>query len=489
LGAELEAESTDGIFHRKRVQDVLTHRLALGRPETSARELAKLMRDRGIGSVVVVDEDTRPLGIVTESDLVHKVIADDAADVVAREIMSSPPVTVTPQEKLSEALYLMLKHRCRRLVVTDDERVTGVLNMGDLLRLGGHESRALSARIERAAGLDELRARRREIEEFTRRLYLSEVDAPRLAEIVTDLNDDLVRRLIQLNLERLGRESGPPPRAFAWVSFGSDGRREQVLRGDQDNGLVIAGDATDGSIRQYFDTLACRVNEELAELGFSSCKGGVMACEEKYSGFVRDWQERIFVMVHGSDEGEALRDLSIVTDLRLVDGEAGLVDQLWSSLLAEIDRHPPVLRALAQDAAEKPSGLNRLGRLHYEKTGDGTRGVNLKRYGLLPLTAGVKALALEQGIAASTTRDRLRGLEESGRVDRHKTASLFMAHQLFLKLKLHGSIQQIFHGRGSPYFFDPEEWTEWDREQLKEAFRAVGQLRDMLRTRFLLSWR
>lgn len=486
MAVDLEIEATDGIFHRTRVQDVLTHALALGRPDTPAQELAVLMRDQGVGSVVVVDDDLSPLGIVTERDLVYKVVAGDMGHLSARDVMSSPAITVGPRDPLAEALYLMTRHRCRRLVVATDGRVSGVLSMRDLLRLGGHERRGLAARIEGARDVETLRNLRRQVDEFVRRLYLAEVDAPTLGEMVTDMNDAFVRRTIRLNVDRLVDEQQPQPRPFSWVSFGSDGRREQVLRGDQDNGVIVAGQELDSATRGYFARLSGRINEDLATLGFSICQGDVMAREEKYSGSAGEWQERIFVMVHRSHEGEGLRDLSILADLRLVQGDPRLVARLWGFLLAQLERYPPAIRALAKDAAEKPSGLNLLGRLQYEKSRDGVKGVNIKRYGLLPLTAGVKAMALEEGITAITTPGRLRSLEESRRLDRQSAASLLLAHQLLLRLKLHGSIEQVFHGRGAPYFFYPDQWTEWDREQLREALRAVSKLRDLLRARFIL---
>ncbi|MHB1343207.1 MAG: CBS domain-containing protein, partial [Thermoleophilia bacterium] len=116
----ITAEQSAGIFYKTRVRDVMTYAAVTCREDTHVGEMARLMKSHNTGSVVVVDEDDRPLGIVTERDMVYKVVATSAGDLTAREIMSSPPVMVQPDDFVYQAISLMMRRRCRRLIVAHE---------------------------------------------------------------------------------------------------------------------------------------------------------------------------------------------------------------------------------------------------------------------------------------------------------------------------------------------------------------------------------
>ena len=103
---------------------------------SSAEGCAKAMSRRGVSSAVVV-QSQRAVGIVTERDLVSKVIADglDASKVLVRDIMSTPLITVSPEATMTKAAEVMAEYRIRRLVVMDREgNMVGILTAGDLAR-------------------------------------------------------------------------------------------------------------------------------------------------------------------------------------------------------------------------------------------------------------------------------------------------------------------------------------------------------------------
>ena len=103
-------------------------------PETPVEEIARLMRDRSISSVVLVRE-SRPVGIVTERDLVHRVMAPgvDAASLRAWDVCSKPVVAVSQRGSVDDACDMMREYGIRRLVVVDDSNgVVGVLTTDDI---------------------------------------------------------------------------------------------------------------------------------------------------------------------------------------------------------------------------------------------------------------------------------------------------------------------------------------------------------------------
>jgi CBS domain-containing protein len=134
------------------IREVMTESVVTAPPERTVREIAELMRERNVGSVVLI-EQRRPVGFVTDRDLAVSVIADgrDHGDHAA-DHASSPVITARPEMEVEEAAELMVRHAVRRLVIVDDERLTGIVTLDDIAsRTGDPELAAqLSLRVTRA---------------------------------------------------------------------------------------------------------------------------------------------------------------------------------------------------------------------------------------------------------------------------------------------------------------------------------------------------
>jgi CBS domain-containing protein len=135
------------------IRDVMTESVVTAVPDSSVREVAELMRERNVGSVVLVDEASAPVGFITDRDLALSVIADgrDYGDRAA-DHASSPVITAGPGTALAEAADVMVRNAVRRLVVVDGGRLTGIVTLDDIAsRTGDAELAAqLSARVTRA---------------------------------------------------------------------------------------------------------------------------------------------------------------------------------------------------------------------------------------------------------------------------------------------------------------------------------------------------
>ena len=135
-----------------RLRDFATVMVAVAEPETTALVAAQLMRTHHVGALVVVDalEKARPLGIVTDRDLVLALMAEglDPEIFTAGDIMSAPLVTASPEMDAMDAVRLMRNNRLRRLVIVDEAgRLTGIVTMEDLLELLTRELADLAAGV------------------------------------------------------------------------------------------------------------------------------------------------------------------------------------------------------------------------------------------------------------------------------------------------------------------------------------------------------
>jgi CBS domain-containing protein len=126
-----------------KINEVMTERPRAVTPQTSVREAARLMEEEDVGSLPVVDEETRIVGIVTDRDVALRVVGGDLDPESTRvgEVASADVVTLTPEHDLDEALGLMARAQVRRLpIVVRENELVGMLAQADVARVGKEKS-------------------------------------------------------------------------------------------------------------------------------------------------------------------------------------------------------------------------------------------------------------------------------------------------------------------------------------------------------------
>ena len=121
--------------------EIMTASVVTAEPTSTALEVAQLMRDHRVGSVVVVDAGGTPVAMVTDRDLAVRILAEEAGlQTPIGEHATRPLVSGDPEMELDEAAALMVQHRVRRLPVVDDDRLAGIVTLDDIaVRTGNLE--------------------------------------------------------------------------------------------------------------------------------------------------------------------------------------------------------------------------------------------------------------------------------------------------------------------------------------------------------------
>jgi CBS domain-containing protein len=136
-----------------RISDVMTYEVVTAPPDATLGQVAELMRDRGVGSVVVAN-GSRPVAMITDRDMALAVAADGVArDQPVEAYATHPVVTGETGMDIEEAAALMVQHRIRRLPVTDGDALAGIVTLDDLaIRVGDlHLAQQMTAEVARAA--------------------------------------------------------------------------------------------------------------------------------------------------------------------------------------------------------------------------------------------------------------------------------------------------------------------------------------------------
>ena len=245
--------------------------------ETPTRAALEQMNALRLGCMVVVDGDRRPVGVVTQSDLLPRVVLAgfDLARPIG-ELMTANPHQLPATASAYDAALEMATHGVRHLlVVTSDGILKGVVSERDLFSLQRISLRQIRAGIDNAADIEALQRASKDIRQLALNLIAQGIGAEQLTQFISALNDALTRRIIVLAREQhdlLGID-------FGWFAFGSEGRHEQTLSTDQDNGIVfrVADGYKVDEARQRLLAFARKVNDDLAACGFPLCKGNIMA--------------------------------------------------------------------------------------------------------------------------------------------------------------------------------------------------------------------
>ncbi|WP_295717378.1 putative nucleotidyltransferase substrate binding domain-containing protein [uncultured Halovibrio sp.] len=457
------------------VSDLMRTEVVTARADTHASELAARMRDEQVGSVVITEEE-RPTGIVTDRDLRSRVLAARRSpDTPVSEIMTADPVSLERKATLFDATLLMTRHRMHHLPVLEDRRPVGILTTSDLITARQDDPVYIVQRLSRQESVATMQTVLRDIPQFLLRWTDAGVPADQVSHILTAISDTVTNRLIEMALDELG----PAPVPFAWLCFGSQARAEQLLNADQDNGLVIADKATDEDVA-WFEKLATRVSDWLNECGYVYCNGNVMATNPFWRRRLTGWYEAVDNWVTSFSPHHVM-EISIAFDLRTVHGDASLTSRVQSHMLERVRANSIFQAALAENVLEGSPPIGIFRRFVVERNGDHKDTLNLKKRGLLPIIEIVRLHALASGVDRINTLERLDELARGKHMTRYDARNLQDALRFLMQVRLQVQADQIREGEELSNYCNPRNLPKLAREQLRDAFQLVDSAQKSVR--------
>ena len=454
-------------------------------PATSLREAVRLMDESQVGSIVIVDEQRFPVGIFTLRDLRQVVArAETDFDSAVSGHMTASPFYLTPQASAFDAAIAMTERHIAHVCLVEDRRLCGVVSERDLFSLQRVDLVHLARTIRSAPRLDNLVAMRGEIGQLVERMLAHGASSTQITHIITLLNDHTVCRVIELAIA----EKGDPGVPFTWLCFGSEGRREQTLHTDQDNGILFeARDAAEAAeIRGRLLPLAQHINQGLAQCGFSLCKGNIMAGNPELCLSRAEWARRFAAFIREATP-ENLLASSIYFDLRVVWGDDQGCEQLRQSILDQVADNRLFQRMMADNALRQKPPVGRFREFVLTRSGnDKAATLDLKVQGLTPFVDGARLLALANGISANNTLERLRQLVEKEVIDPLDGGAFEEAYHFIQQTRMQQ--HQIQTRQNLPYSnrVDPDNLNDLDRRILRESLRQAQRLQSSLALRYQL---
>ncbi|RIA21450.1 CBS domain-containing protein [Ectopseudomonas oleovorans] len=452
-------------------------------PDTPLRDAVRLMHEQHVGSIVILDAKRHPLGIFTLRDL-RRVVADgiDLAQPIVN-LMTHRPFYLAPDASAFDAAIAMTERHIAHVCLVENEQLCGVISERDLFSLQRVDLVHLARTIRHAGKIETLAGLRSDIRLLVDRMLAHGASSTQITHIVTLLNDHTVCRVIELTLE----EMGDPGIPFTWLCFGSEGRREQTLHTDQDNGILFeAADAAEAAlIRGRLLPLAAEINQRLGRCGFTLCKGNIMAGNPELCLSRQEWSRRFSRFVLEATP-ENLLGSSIYFDLRAIWGPLDGCEQLRHELLQHVGDNNLFQRMLAENALRQRPPVGRFRDFVVARSGADKDTLDLKVQGLTPFVDGARLLALANGIGAVGTLERLRALIAKGIIDAQDGAAFEEAYHFIQQTRMQQHQLQARDERPYSNRLDPDSLNLLDRRILRESFRQAQRLQSSLALRYQL---
>jgi CBS domain-containing protein len=311
----------------------------------------------------------------------------------------------------------------------------------------------------------------RDIHALVQRVVDQMPAADLLTRIISALNDSLTQRVIEISCADTQLDMV----RWCWISLGSEGRQEQTLSSDQDNGIIFNGSGPADGLREMLLPLARRINEALDTCGFPLCRGQIMASNPQWCLGLDEWRNRFTQWIIEGDP-QALLNASIFFDLRPLYGTHSLAHELADWLAVEASENSRFLFQMAANALRRQAPLGMLRKFVVEKGGQFAGTIDLKLNGATLFVDAARIYGLACGTRASNTVDRLRLATESHRLHPSDVNAWINAFYFIQSLRLKIQHRNYTSFTEMHNHVDPNQLEEADRHALLDALRQARKL-------------
>jgi CBS domain-containing protein len=474
--------SAEQLLYSLAVGDVARHGAVVCGESTTICDAAKVVSTGKSGALFVVDAEGRAIGAVTDRDFAKKVVAGGVAtDLPVTTIMTTPAIAVESSARIFEALLIMLGRNIHHILVTEEGKPKSVLTSHDLMLLQGKSPLSLARHLEQQQTLDDLAVAQKRIGDLLPLLMREGARASHITRVVAELNDRLMAKIMELAEVKLGH----PPVPYCWVVMGSEGRREQTFKTDQDNALIYADPLEEDRAHagEYFEKLAGFAQQALERCGYPACPGGWMASNPRWRLPVSAWQE-LFSRWIDDAEYHSVEDALILLDMRPVAGDFSLYEQLATRNTEHVRTAGffKSILALISIGRKPPLGFFRT--FVVERSGEHKEELDIKEYGTGPIVEAARVFAVDAGVSQTNTVDRLSALQAAGYIDAKVLTELQEAFEFLTLLRLENQLQQARAGQPLSNYVSPRKLTALQKSLLREAFHVVARVQSIIDDRF-----
>ncbi len=461
------------------VGEIANPDVATASQDITIREAASLMSGRRISCLVLVDAEGAPVGIVTDRDLRDKVVAKGRdVDSPINRIMSVSLIRTDVRDYCFEALLKMVRYNIHHMLVVDEGKLRGIITNHDLMMIQGTSPISVAKEIEAQQTIDGLVGASQKINRIVGLLLKDGAKAGNITRIISEINDRMLKKILWV----AERTFGQPPVPYCWIVMGSEGRKEQTFKTDQDNALIYDDPATpeeEGLATEYFANFSVFMRDALVQCGFPLCPGDYMASNPMWRQPLSVWKEYFSNWIK-TPTTDAILFSAILFDFRPIHGDITLAERLRAHLTQLASNEDMFLRNLADMAIKLRPPLGFFRTFVVEKSGEHKDALNLKYKCIAPIVDIARLYSLAAGVSEVGTLDRIAALKRLPGAMAEHGDDLEQAFEFLSLLRIHHQYDQIEAGLEPDNFINPDKLSNLEKKTFKEVCQLISRIQDSL---------
>jgi CBS domain-containing protein len=465
------------------VEDIAKEVVSVGE-ETSIQEAAQVMARKKISSLIILDKRKLPVGIVTDKDLSDKVVAKArSVSEPVKNIMTISLIRVDASDSCFEAVLKMIKYNIHHMLVIKGGALKGIMTDHDLTLPQGTSPLSSANDVENQQTIDGLISVSEKMNTIVGLLLEEGTKASCITKIITEINDRLVKKVLEI----AEKTHGQAPVPYCWIASGSEGRKEQTFKTDQDNAIIYADPETaeEEEIRRYFSIFTSFVRDSLIKVGFPLCPADCMASNPRWCQPLKAWKRYCSDWINEPTADAVLKSL-IFFDSRPIYGKFGIFEELRDSVYSLLEGRSIFLGHMANMIIKNTPPIGFLKSFVVEKTGEHKDKFNLKVKGITPLVDAVRLCALERRIKETSTMERIHALKDKHTVVKEFSDELEHALEFMMHTRIHHQFVQIKEGMKADNFINPNTLSNFEKKTVSEVFHLISKMQGLIFERYKL---
>jgi len=469
-------------FFSNSISSVIRRNVLFCGATNTIKDAAILMKQHRCSSILI-KQDGKFIGIATDQDFRNRVVAANLnISNPISDIMSYPLISISDHASVFEAFIKIMKSGIKHLAITSNENTAiGVISNSDLINAQSKLPFLFIKDITQATSYKEISQKQKQLPQSIYTLINEGAKAQNINNFVTAITDAILDKLIKLAIQEIGE----PPVRFAFMVMGSEGRKEQTLKTDQDNAIIYEDVNERGhkSVNRYFLKLGEHVCNMLDKTGYDFCKGNIMAKNPKWCQPVSAWN-RYFKDWIFNASAETLLKTSIFFDFRFGYGNIGLVNELRTTLFNFLDNRSVFFRYMAENTSQFRVPVGFWGNFIVESKGTFKHTFDIKKP-MMIVVDFARTYALQHKISATNTMERLELLYKKNVINESDYNDLSHCYSYMMNLRfinqIHGIIKE---GKVPDNHINPKKLSRIEQQTLKEIFKKIEK-RAKLQQEFL----
>ena len=448
---------------------------------TDLMSVVKIFNDQRTTHVLVRNAlpESKDLGIFTTTNLQRAILAQLPLESTPVGPLSNYKlITVQANVRLYEALAVMIKHSVNRVVVMNQSEVVGILEQVDLLSFVANGSSLVVQKILQSKTLEDLKIPAEQITKLISLLHRNGSKVEMIARLVQELNTKLFEKAWSLI-------ASPDLLANSCLFvMGSEGRGEQILKTDQDNGLIVKDNFPIGE-----QVISCcdQFSAALIDFGYPECPGKIMVNNSAWRMTVKDFSETAKDWLL-EPSPESLMNLAIFLDSHPISGDPKLLETVKQALFKLINDNQFLLARFASAIESISSEAGWWNRLLTLGSDNADHRINLKKAGIFAIVHGIRSLALENHISINSTVWRIQELVQMHKLPKDLAGELVESLHLLMELRLKGGLSELETGKEVSGEIDTSRLSTLERDLLKDSLSVVKRFKLFLRQHFRLEF-